>query len=318
MSLRTITKIVGFVIFVSVSTFLVASCSSASFGGGEQTAADGKSSVFEKPEIVSIVASNEVNESSGLAVSRCQKDVFWTHNDSAGGPLIYAFSSNGKPLGTWRVAGAMNFDWEDIATVRSSSGECYLYIGDIGDNEKKFDVHFVYRVREPIIEPGTSPSQKEPLSTEAAELLRFSYAAGRQNAEALLVHPETFEIYILTKRFDAASEVYKLRPVFKPGDVQTAQLVGEISLPALPNGLVTGGDISQDGTRLVLCDYYSGYELALPLRAKRFDEIWLEKPAVVDLGKRDQGESVAYSPDANSVFATSESESSPLFRVNRK
>ncbi len=317
MLIRTITKTIRLVILVSVSVGSFVGCSTNTFGDGETTPADGKGSEFEKPVVVSRLVSKEVNESSGLAVSRCQNDVFWTHNDSGGGPLIFAFSSDGKPLGTWRVEAATNYDWEDIATVKSPSGECFLYIGDIGDNEKKFDVHFVYRVREPTVEPGAAP-RKEPRSTEPAELLRYRYPTERQNAETLLVHPETLAAYVLTKRFDAASEIYKLRPVFKPDDVQLAQLVGAISLPALPDGVVTGGDISQDGMRLILCDYYSGYEFALSLLAKRFDEIWSEKPVVIDLGKRDQGESVAYSLDANSVFATTEDLHSPLFRTDRK
>ena len=41
-------------------------------------------------------------------------------------------------------------------------------------------------------------------------------------------------------------------------------IVAEIAVPAVPNGLITGGDISPDGRRVALCDYVMGYELTLP------------------------------------------------------
>ena len=67
----------------------------------------------------------------------------------------------------------------------------------------------------------------------------------------------------------------------------------------MPNGFLTGGDISPDGKRVILCDYFGAYEIVLPEKAKNFDEIWKEKPLIVELGEREQGEAVGYSADGN-------------------
>ncbi len=69
---------------------------------------------------------------------------------------------------------------------------------------------------------------------------------------------------------------------------------------------------------MILCDYFGGYEFALPDNAKSFDEIWKTKPKLVDIGTRKQGESVAYSVDGMSVFSTSEKANSPLIEAKRK
>ena len=89
-------------------------------------------------------------------------------------------------------------------------------------------------------------------------------------------------------------------------------------MPAVPNGYLTGGDISPDGQRVIICDYSQAYELVLAENAAGFDEIWRVKPVVVDLGERWQGEAVCYSVDGMSIFATSEGRNSPVIEVKRR
>jgi hypothetical protein len=132
-----------------------------------------------------------------------------------------------------------------------------------------------------------------------------------------MVHPLTNEIYVLSKDLGGPSEVFKLAPEFD-SELQTARRVGTVALPALPSGLVTGGDISPNGKRVVLCDYFSGYELLLPVGAKAFDDIWSERLTAFDLGPREIGESIAFANDENTVFATTERSKPPLIRVVRK
>jgi hypothetical protein len=318
MSLRTITKNTLVVISISLAAALFSSCSIISFGGSEPPTIDNATSPFGNPEVVAHLSSSDIDESSGLAVSKCQKDVFWTHNDSGGGPFLYAFDSGGKNLGTWRLNGAKNADWEDMATVKAADGQCYLYVGEIGDNEQRRDSHSVFRIREPrITADGGESSKKAPLSIDEFGVLKFRYQDGRHNAETLLVHPATNEIYVISKELGGPSEVFKLDPKFDEQEVQTAIKVGAVSLPAIPTGLVTGGDISPDGKRVALCDYFSGYEIVLPEGAKTFDEIWMQNPIPFDLGPREIGESIAYA-DTDTIFATTEKPKPPLIRVVRK
>jgi hypothetical protein len=133
-----------------------------------------------------------------------------------------------------------------------------------------------------------------------------------------MVHPGTNDIYIVTKNLSGPAEVFKLEPKFDVAEIQTATPVASISLPAIPVGFVTGGDISPDGKSVVLCDYYRGYELKLSDSVASFEEIWTQKLTSFDLGPREIGESIAYADDQNTVFATTEKPDPPLIRVVRK
>ena len=84
--------------------------------------------------------------------------------------------------------------------------------------------------------------------------------------------------------------------------------IGEVRVPSLFGGAITGGSVSPDGRRVALCDYFQGYELVLPEKSNNFVDIWKEKMTGFDLGKRKQGESIAYRLDGNALLATSEKE----------
>jgi hypothetical protein len=321
MSQKTITKFFAFVISFSLVCLLFSGCfsvSSSKSGNGNET--NGKySQNYDKPKVIGKIETTEITESSGLAASKCQADIFWTHNDSGDNAFVFALNKQGQRLGTWKVTDAKNIDWEDIAEIKTASGECVLYIGDIGNNTRIRDEFTIYRVTEPQVSAESkASSKKNPLATAPSEAIKFTYPDMRRDAETLMVHPVTGDIYILSKRLSGASAVYKLKSDFDLSKTNKLENIGDFSVPAIPNGLLTGGDISPDGTRVVICDYFNAYELVLPEKAKNFDEIWKETPAVIELGAREQGEAVGYSADGKSIFATSEKKNSPLIEVKRK
>lgn len=315
MSKKTIAKFYIFVIFLAALALFFSACSDIS----SREHKNEPESHYDPPKVVGKIKSGDIEESSGLAASRCQNDVLWTHNDSDNGPYIYAFRSSGETLGTWKVQNAASRDWEDIAAYKDKTGKCYLYIGDIGDNELQYSDHAVYRITEPIVKDSDARSdRKNPLVTEPAEVVRFKYPDMNQNAETLMVQPMTGSIYVLSKRVAGVSSVYRIKPDFGNPETQKAQIIAEVSVPSIPNGMLTGGDISPDGNRVIVCDYTQGYEFNLPANATNFDEVWLQKPEIVNLGERKQGEAVCYSVDGTSVFATSEGKRSPVIEVRRK
>ena len=315
MSNKTIAKFYVFVISFAALSVIFSACSDVSTKGDKIE----PENHYDPPKIIGKIRSGDIAESSGIAASRCQNDVLWTHNDSDEGPYIFAFKPTGESLGTWKVQNSVNVDWEDIAAHKDKSGKCFLYIGDIGNNEQQFFEHSVYRIAEPIVKESDARSdRRNPLITEPAEVVKFRYPDTKQNAETLVVQPMTGSIYVLTKRLVGPSGVYRIKPDFGKPETQKAQIIAEISVPAIPNGLLTGGDVSPDGKRVILCDYSQGYEFALPAGAANFDEIWLQKPEIVDLGERNQGESVCYSIDGSSIFATSEGQRPPMIEVKRR
>lgn len=277
---------------------------------------------YGPPALIATIQDPAVDESSGLVASRSQPGLFWTHNDAGDGPFVYAFGPDGAKRGTWRVAGARADDWEDIAAGPGpKAGQPYLYLGDIGDNPINRPHVVVYRVAEPKVAPADAASTRfEPRQTEQADTIVLKYPDGPHDAEALMVHPQTGDLYILLKVAEGNAGVYKASAAAVAASPQgvTLERVGEVGVPGVFPGMFTGADISPDGRRVVVCDYLSAYELSLGDNARApFDDVWEQTPHAIDLGKRKQGEAVCYGPDGQTVFATSEDQPAHLIEVRR-
>lgn len=275
---------------------------------------------YRAPTTLATLRDRAIHESSGLVASRTTPGAYWTHNDSGDGPFIYAIDTRGETRGIFRVAGAEARDWEDIAGGPGPQrGRSYLYIGDIGDNRNSRPEVVVYRVPEPALTDASRGFTKvRPGVTERAETIRLKYPDGSHDAEALLVHPTTGNVYIVTKVTIVNPTVYEAVAPFTTGKLVTMKRIGEVRVPSIFGGIITGGSISPDGRRVALCDYFQGYEVVLPGRGTNFDEIWKQGMIGFDLGKRKQGESIAYRLDGKALLATSEGRNSPLIQVERK
>ena len=309
-----INKFAPFVILLAAGVLTQTGCGSLSPSGTAQNDPS-EVALYGKPVVTGTLQSKDLREASGIAASKCQTDVYWAHNDSGDDPLVYAIDGKGKHLGAWKIANAINRDWEDIAAFRDTAGECSIIIADTGNNELKRGDLTVYRIAEPTVSDDSRNSSKaDPLAVPQASSLLFTFPGSPHDAEALLVHPMTGDIYVLTKSRNMPSVVYRIKPEFD-GQSQTAVRVADVKVPAVPNGTITGGDISPDGRKVVLCDYFAGYELKLPDGAASFDEVWAQKPIRIDLGEREIGEAVAYTQDGAAVIALSEKRNTPVVFV---
>jgi hypothetical protein len=272
---------------------------------------------YGSPTISGTIKNSSITESSGLVASRSTPGAYWTHNDSGDGPLIYALNSSGASRGVFRVTGALAQDWEDISIGPGpQAGKSYLYIGDIGDNSTARSQIVVYRVAEPALSAETAKLTKaRPGKTEPADAIRLRYPDGKFDAETLVVHPVSGNIYIVTKVPLVNPVVYEAAAPFTPNKVITMKRIGEVRVPSLFGGVLTGGSISSDGRRVAFCDYFQGYELVLPAKSSDFNDIWKERMTGFDLGKRKQGEAIAYRHDGKAFLATSEGPHSPITQV---
>jgi hypothetical protein len=315
----------------AISLLLAAGCS-GSKGAAEDplappppssTASSGPSGTgaYQPSTVLGRIADPAVTESSGLVASRRNPGLLWTHNDSGDEPLVYCIDMQGRSCGTWRVTGAEAIDWEDIAAGPGPrAGEPYLYVGDIGDNLDQRKEIVVYRVLEPAVGGGGPvPTTASPAATAPADAVRLRYPDGPRNAEALLVHPVTGDVYVVAKDAQSAG-VYKAPAPLDPSRTTTMARVGTVRLGTGMAGLeqVTGGDISPDGRRVALSTYAEGYELELPQGAGAFDDIWGQPLSPVALGPRLQGEAIAYRLDGRALLTTSEIAPSPLQQVERR
>jgi hypothetical protein len=275
---------------------------------------------YGSPAKLATIANPSVTESSGLTASRTLPGAYWTHNDSGDGPFIYAFNTRGESLAVFRVTGANARDWEDIASGPGPQrNRSYLYIGDIGDNNAKRADIVIYRIPEPDLKTANKNSSKtRPIATENAEAIRLVYPDGKHDAEALLVHPSTGNLYLVTKVVFANPVVYEAAAPLSAARTITMKRLGEVRVPSLFGGAITGGSVSPDGRRVALCDYFQGYELVLPASSGNFNDIWKQTMTGFDLGKRKQGESIAYRLDGNALLATSEGKDTDLLQVERR
>jgi hypothetical protein len=157
----------------------------------------------------------DLPEASGLAVSQHDSQLFWTHNDSAE-PYIFAVGADGRTRGRVRVAGASVHDWEAIATGTCAEGTC-LFVGDIGDNDRRRRGVIVYKTIEP---------QPEASATEDAVAIEASYPEGPQDAEAMFVADG--RLYVVTKGEGTPIRLYRF-PSLDGAAPQRLELVATIA-----------------------------------------------------------------------------------------
>jgi hypothetical protein len=247
------------------------------------------------------IEDDAINESSGLVASSTIPGSFWTHNDSGGRPFIFCIMSDGRSCGAYAVSGAGIFDWEDIARGPGPETDIsYLYIGDIGDNTASRSSVVVYRIPEPSGE-----------TTAPATELVLTYPDGPHDAETLMIHPKTGDLYIVSKGSDPV--VYVARAPVGPST--TMKVAGKAKVPGLLPG-PTGGDISPNGRRVVLSLYTGAVEYVSP-PGRRFDAIWRTEPDGIDLPVVAQREAIAYTLDGRSIVTTSEGRRAPIHRTTR-
>ena len=251
-----------------------------------------------------------------MAASRKHPGVYWTHNDSGGKAELFAFDATGKQRARVVVNGATARDWEGLAVGPGPiAGQSYLYIGEIGNVLGRATHFTIYRVPEPNLDSET---------TEPAEVFRVRRPVSSTEAEALLVGPKRGDIYIVTKALKSGqkTDVLKIAAPLKKNS--TAKRIATLDIGDGPllqwfsAGGITGGDISPDSQRVVLCDYLTVYEAILPPGAEHFDEIWKQKWERVDTGYRKQGEAVTWRHDGTALLLTSEGATFDLIEIERR
>ncbi len=246
-----------------------------------------------------------VTEASGLAASRSNPGTVWTHNDSGGAASLYALDSTGSIRATLSLTGATNRDWEDMARGPGPAGAPdWLYAGDIGDNGASRTSIRVYRVAEPDLS-GVTPGGS--VASAAVGSVNLTYPDGARDAEALVVDPQSADLYVITKR-EARSRVYRARAPSFGGETVTLEYLGE-----LDNTFVTAADACPDGRTVLVRSYlgleaYEGSSVASALRSSPSPRLVEAEP---------QGETVAAAPDCEGYYTLSEGVRQPLIRYLR-
>lgn len=231
-----------------------------------------------------------ITESSGLAASNVHKGTYYTINDSDN--QAYVFAIDGK---TGDVEAALRFrqienrDWEAIAP----GPEGRIWIGDIGDNERDQESITVYRFREPA-----------QLEDQRMRYVSYSleYPDGAHDAEALLVHPKTGRLYVVTKGLAGTA-------IYEAPEELTEDGNNELSRYADAPAAVTDGAFLPDGSKMVLRTYGAAWLYSWGGSKPKLDR-------KIALPTQKQGESLAVSPDGKQILVGSEGEGSEVVAVS--
>jgi hypothetical protein len=272
---------------------------------------------FEPAEVGGAIAERRVVELSGLAGSRAHPGALWGHNDSGGAAELYAVGEDGTNLGAYPLEGVDARDWEDMAAGPGPDGTgAFLYVGDIGDNDAERESLLVHRVPEPAASPAPPGA---PLA--AVETIELRYPTGPADAEALLIDPRTGDLVIVTKSLAGASTVLSAPAADLVDGAQVEMRVeGPRRVPdppepalGLPATMVTAGDVSPDGSIVLLRTY--GSVLAFERGGDQsLAEALLGEPCFAPQVGEPQGEAIAFTGDGSAYVTASEGTGVPIHR----
>lgn len=204
-------------------------------------------SVYGPPASWGMVTHSAITEASGLASSRRNPGVLWTHNDGSR-QRVFAISTNGNLLASYNLNTEI-LDMEDVATGQLPSGAPVVYFGDIGASSSPVQARRelqIIRAPEPLVSLAWADAPKSG-AMAGVEVIRLRYPDAGYDAEALLADPRAAHLYVATKQA-GFSRLYRANMA----SATNHSLVDLEYVRTIIFDSVSGGDISADGTRIVL------------------------------------------------------------------
>ncbi len=241
-----------------------------------------------------VLQTTSLDEASGLACSIRNQNILWSHNDSGGKAAVYALDTQGRLVCSLELKGVKNRDWEELAVARDpKTGLSHIYIGEIGDNNARYESLKIYKVEEPVLSPGDTL-----LSTDRFETYDFIYDDGARDAEAMFVEPVSGDIYIISKR----EEQVGLYRITAP---TTAKKNVAVRISSLPLAWVTAADLSPNGKKLLVKTYTGVFKFKSKL-AKNGELVISKHPKALPYKVEPQGEGICWDSKAKGYFTLSE------------
>jgi hypothetical protein len=257
------------------------------------------------------IQNTSVTEASGIAASRKNANVLWTHNDSGNPAQVFAMTPAGTNLAAYTLTGTSNRDWEDISVGPGpTAGAQYLYVAEIGDNNAAYANVSIYRVPEPVVS-DVQPAVNANLSGSVK--FTFTYPDGARDAESMFVDPQTKDFYIISKR-ESPHHVY--RAAYSQGTDTYAGLV--LTATFVDADWLTAADISPNGSEIIVRGYApnSGRLFVRPVGGTITDA-FNTSPIMVSLHAEGQGEAIGFDPNGWGFYTTSEGSSQPIYYFDR-
>jgi hypothetical protein len=242
-----------------------------------------------------------------MAVSRRIPNRSYRINDSGDTGRFFVLDLAGALSKVVYVPGFKPVDTEDMALGPCRDSVDCIFIGDIGDNDRRRQTIELVVVEE-----------RADFASEAQPVHRvlMRYPDGPHDAEALGVHPDG-SVYITTK--DASKlQIFRLKREQwqnSRSPIEVLELVLTVDWPTLrPNTLpftrmVTAMSIAPDGKRFLLLNYTDAMEFFVDLAATTLDPSKWKAGAdyrTIPLTTLEQEEAIAYLPDGRSLLYDTE------------
>ena len=201
----------------------------------------------------------KIDETSGLASFG---DYFLTFNDSGGKATLYPFNKKGERLGKYKIEGAINRDWEDIA-----QDSTHFYIADTGNNYATRKDLTIYIVNQAF-------KLEDSIRVNYASQTKFEKKKkNKYDAETLIAYGDSLLIFSKNRK-SRKTQLYAF-----------PKKAGSYSLEKLRsfevNALITGGDYDAASRRLILTGYLPDYTQyifkAENFQLKQLEEVVLER-----------------------------------------
>jgi len=239
-------------------------------------------------------------EASGLAPSISNPGFLWSHNDKGNENLLFLLDKKtGQTVARYRLQGINNRDWEDMEITAGSDAN-YIFLGDIGDNNRVYPNYVIHRFVEPVFDEAHRGMVIDWTPEDHLEY-RYIYPEGKKHdSETLLYDPVFDDLYVVTKR-DFNSIIYAL-----PGDLdwtqtQEARYIGEFRFTR-----AVGGNVSIDGSQVLVKTYdfimYWKRDLEKPLWKTLQSQPMLAPYNPVE----PQGEAISFDLEGRAYYTLSE------------
>jgi hypothetical protein len=235
------------------------------------------------------------DEISGLVCGHKNEELIYMVEDKGNANKIFVFNRSGILQTKLVLQGLENIDWEDIAIGSGPiSGESYIYVADIGDNDGNRNSVRIIR----FIEPDLSSISSNSIVINNYDIINFQYPNGAKDAETLLLNPFNKDLIIMTK-VELVTRVYQLKYPYS-SNMNKAEFIG-----LLPTQKIVAGDISSDGQRIVVKNKSTIYYWETHSN-DIYKTLFHNAPKKISYIPEPRGESVGFSKDGKSYFTITE------------
>lgn len=265
------------------------------------------------PELLGTLAEVELDEASGLVVSRVQPGVLWLNNDrndvEDDRGRLFAVGLDGADLGTYWLDGVENYDFEALAAGVGPDGLPWLFIGDVGDNDHEREDVAIIGFPEPIVDVAAPVDQV----ISGALVYRATWPVDPPaNTEAMAIDPLTGDVWMLTKSQLGLSSLARYPPPLRADETVELEIAAEVVVADVPNVAFTDMAFSPDGGLIVARTYSSALSW---FRAADVVSALAAVPCSQDLPPQNLGETIAFDLDGISLMTVSEGAGAAVLRL---